>query len=296
MTPQPLENDALLDVFADHLVLVEGLADKTVASYRSDVEILLRATNGDWQELNKDELQELLSADGMSAGTRARRIASWRAFYRWAEEQGFAKKEAAEQLARPRTQRKLPRVLSMRDVERLLDASEVETPRGLRDRTMLELMYATGLRVSELVQLQPHQLHLEAGYVVAHGKGDKERLVPLGAEAMHWLDRYMREAWPEFAAKGPQRHWLFPGRGANAMTRQNFWRIIKQMAIKAGVEGSLSPHGLRHAFATHLLENGADLRSVQVLLGHKDLSTTQIYTHVASARLATMHSQHHPRA
>lgn len=297
MNLDPSNIDALLDTFADHLVLAEGLADKTVASYRSDVDILLKAcAESDWRELSKDQLQELLAADGVANSTRARRIASWRAFYRWAATQGLASKAAVEQLVRPRTQRKLPRVLSMRDVERLLDAPAVDTARGLRDRAMLELMYATGMRVSELVQLQPNQVHLDAGYVLAHGKGDKERLVPLGAESMHWFTRYMREAWPLLAVTAAQRHWLFPGRGPHAMTRQNFWRIIKQMAIKAGVEGSLSPHGLRHAFATHLLENGADLRSVQMLLGHKDLSTTQIYTHVASARLAKMHAQHHPRA
>lgn len=274
------------------------MAAKSVTAYRSDVQVLLRLVSGaglDWAHLAADQLQDLLNADQTSAGTRARRIASWRAFYRWADAAGHADKSAAESLARPRTQRKLPRVLSMDDVEKLLQAPDVESSRGLRDRTMLELMYATGLRVSELVEMQPHQVHLDAGYLLAHGKGDKERLVPLGGEAMYWLERYLKAAWPELCAAGSRR-WLFPGRGAGPMTRQNFWRIIKLMAVKAGVEGSLSPHGLRHAFATHLLENGADLRSVQVLLGHKDLSTTQIYTHVASARLARMHAQHHPRA
>jgi len=296
----PLEEPlaGLLDAFADHLMLGDGLAEKTVAAYRSDAQQLLRmaAAKGlDWARLEPETLQELLNADQRSSGTRARRIASWRAFYRWAHDAGHADKVAAEKLARPATRRKLPRVLSMRDVEALLDAPDIDSVRGLRDRTMLELMYATGLRVSELVEMQPHQLHLDAGYLLAHGKGDKERLVPLGGEAMHWLERYLRHAWGELCAAG-NRYWLFPGRGAGPMTRQNFWRIIKLMAVKAGVEGSLSPHGLRHAFATHLLENGADLRSVQVLLGHKDLSTTQIYTHVASARLARMHAQHHPRA
>ncbi len=296
--PSVEDTEVLLDAYADHLILADGLADKSVAAYRSDAQMLLRlaaAAGLDWARVEAARLQDLLNADHTSAGTRARRIASWRSFYRWAHAAGYADKAAAEGLARPRTQRKLPRVLSMRDVEALLQAPDVEHPRGLRDRTMLELMYATGLRVSELVQMQPHQLHLDAGYLLAHGKGDKERLVPLGGEAMYWLERYLKTAWPELCPAG-KRQWLFPGRGSGAMTRQNFWRIIKLMAVKAGVEGSLSPHGLRHAFATHLLENGADLRSVQVLLGHKDLSTTQIYTHVASARLARMHAQHHPRA
>ena len=292
-----MDTAAIIDQFCDHLLLGQGLAERSVAAYRSDVAALMRlcaASGQDWSSLGPEELQSLLLAEPRSAGTRARRVASWRAFYRWADSANLAAKRVAEQLARPRTQRKLPRVLGPEAVDRLLQAPDVEQSRGLRDRTMLELMYGSGLRVSELVQMQPHQLHLDGGYVRVRGKGDKERLVPLGAESLEWLQRYLRHAWPELC--GGRRQWLFPGRAGAPMTRQNFWRIIKNMAVRAGLDSSLSPHGLRHAFATHLLENGADLRAVQLLLGHQDLSTTQIYTHVASARLARMHAQHHPRA
>lgn len=287
-----------LDAFADHLLLTEGLGEKTVAAYRSDVAILLSglATRGErWENTSTDVLQELLLDGQRSAGTRARRMASWRAFYRWAHACGRVDVDLADGLVRPRTQRKLPRVLQPADVDRLLEAPDISSARGLRDRTMLELMYGTGLRVSELVEMQPHQWHRDGGFVAVRGKGDKERLVPVGEEASYWLQRYLQEAWPDLAGAA-RRRWLFPGRGAGPMTRQNYWRIIKQLALVAGIDGDLSPHGLRHAFATHLIENGADLRSVQMLLGHKDLSTTQIYTHVAQARLARMHAAHHPRA
>lgn len=288
----------VVDAFTDHLLVEEGLAERTVAAYRSDVLALLAAADGHsraWQTLDVMDLQNLLAQATHAASTRARRVASWRAFFRWAHSRGRCAVDPTGGLVRPQAPRKLPRVLSTADVDRLLDAPDVSHPRGLRDRTMIELMYATGLRVTELVTLQPHQLHLQGGYLLAQGKGDKERLVPLGAEALHWLTRYQREAWPVLASTGSRR-WLFPGRAGQAMTRQNFWRIIKAMAVSAGISSTLSPHGLRHAFATHLLENGADLRAVQMLLGHKDLSTTQIYTHVANARLARMHGTHHPRA
>ncbi len=287
----------LLDRFCDHLLLGAGLAERSIAAYRSDVRALLRACadgGQDWQSLDGAALQTLLAQEGLAAGSRARRVASWRAFYRWAAAESLVAEGVADSLRRPRAQRPLPRVLGPEQVEALLAAPDVGTPRGLRDRAMLELLYATGLRVSELVGLQPPQLHLDAGYLLAEGKGDKQRLVPLGAPAVRWVERYQRQAWP--ALRGGDARWLFPGRGRGPMTRQNFWRLIRGYALRAGIAQSLSPHGLRHAFATHLLENGADLRTVQMLLGHKDLSTTQIYTHVAQARLAQMHAQHHPRA
>lgn len=297
LSPKDMQHDQALDAFCAALLLDQGLSDRSIQAYRSDVKALLQQAQAqelDWQQLSSAQLQQWLAESGLAAGTQARRIASWRAFWRWAAQDGLVSPAVASALQRPRTTRPLPRVLSAADVDRLLAASVLDTAKGLRDRTMLELMYGCGLRVSELVGLAAHQLHLDGGYVLIRGKGDKERLVPLGGEALYWIQRYLREAWPQLRiARAPDA--LFPGRDG-PMTRQNFWRIIKSLALQAGISAALSPHGLRHAFATHLLENGADLRAVQMLLGHQDLSTTQIYTHVAKARLAQLHAQHHPRA
>nr|MBV6631368.1 site-specific tyrosine recombinase XerD [Oceanococcus sp. HetDA_MAG_MS8] len=292
-----MDPDQALDAFCAALLLDQGLSERSVEAYRSDIRALLKLAARaqlDWRELNSAQMQQWLAESGLAAGTQARRIASWRAFFRWAAQTGQVSPNVAAALQRPKTNRPLPRVLTAEDVDRLLAAPPLENAKGLRDRTMLELMYGCGLRVSELVGLAAHQLHLDGGYLLIRGKGDKERLVPLGGEALYWVQRYLREAWPQLRL-ARRADVLFPGRNG-AMTRQNFWRIIKNLAVQAGVSSELSPHGLRHAFATHLLENGADLRAVQMLLGHQDLSTTQIYTHVAKARLAQLHAQHHPRA
>jgi len=195
----------------------------------------------------------------------------------------------------PRLGRSLPYSLTEAEVESLLDAPDIEDPRGMRDRTMLEVLYATGLRVSELVTLGLHQVNLRQGVIRVIGKGNKERLVPIGEEANDWLERYINEVRSSFL-KGGINDALFPSSRGKAMTRQTFWHLIKRYARQAGIDKPMSPHVLRHAFATHLLNHGADLRVVQMLLGHSDISTTQIYTHVARERLKQLHAEHHPRA
>ncbi|MGB1581963.1 MAG: site-specific tyrosine recombinase XerD, partial [Nevskiales bacterium] len=233
-------------------------------------------------------------ASGVSARTSARQLSSLRRFYRYQLRVGAIQVDPTQDIPSPSLGRPLPKTISEQQVEDLLAAPNVDDPLGLRDRSMLELMYATGLRVSELVTLTVPQLSQQQGVLRVVGKGGKERLVPIGEEALHWLQRYLLQARTELM-KGRASDYLFPSRKAEHMTRQNFWHIIRRYAQAAGIRSELSPHGLRHAFATHLLNHGADLRVVQMLLGHSDLSTTQIYTHVARARLKSLHAQHHPR-
>jgi integrase/recombinase XerD len=221
-------------------------------------------------------------------------LTSIRRFYRWLVRENVIRDDPSARIDMPKLGRPLPKVLSEVQVEDLLAAPDVEDPLGLRDRAMLELLYATGLRVSELVGLKLHQMNLRQGVVQVTGKGGRERLVPMGEEAQSWMERYLRIARPELLGRR-QADAVFPSRRGSAMTRQNFWHGLKRHARQAGIAVELSPHTLRHAFATHLLNHGADLRVVQMLLGHSDLSTTQIYTHVAKARLKSLHEQHHPR-
>src|SRR5690606_2550368 len=203
--------------------------------------------------------------------------------------------DPAADLRPPRAWRELPRYLSLEEVDTLLEAPDVSTARGLRDRTLIELLYATGLRVSELVGLKPPDLHLDVGYLTCLGKGDKQRVVPVGAQAAEWVRRYLREGRPALL-KGQASAWLFPsGRGSAPLTRVGFWKLLKRYAVASGVTTEVSPHMLRHSFATHLLDRGADLRAIQMMLGHADLSTTQIYTHVLEARLKQLYDAHHPR-
>lgn len=221
-------------------------------------------------------------------------LSSLRSFYRWARLYGHIDSDPLANVSLPKVRPSLPDTLEEDEVERLLLAPDVGTPLGVRDRTMLELLYACGLRVSELVGLTGDAVNLRQGVVRVRGKGDKDRLVPMGEEAAEWLAQYLKTARPALM-QDPTRPALFPGRGDNSMTRQTFWHRIKAHAITAGISRPLSPHTLRHAFATHLLNHGANLRVVQLLLGHSDLSTTQIYTHVAQARLEQLHADHHPR-
>ncbi|MCM2269476.1 MAG: tyrosine recombinase, partial [Thermoanaerobaculia bacterium] len=217
-----------------------------------------------------------------------------RGFYGWRVEEGLRGDDPTATLVTPRRVRRLPAVLGERDVASLLAAPDVATPRGLRDRAMLELLYASGLRVSELVGLRLPQLRLEAGFLIAFGKGSKERVVPVGESAEAWLRRYLAEVRPRWA-RGRHDAVFVTARGG-AMTRQTFWGLIKRHGRAAGIEQPLSPHVLRHSFATHLLEHGADLRAVQAMLGHADISTTEIYTHVHRERLRRVYDEHHPRA
>ena len=233
-------------------------------------------------------------AEGVAARSTARQLSCLRGFYRYLLRENRVQVDPTALVDNPKLGRPLPKSLSESDVEALLAAPDTDTPLGLRDRTMLEVLYATGLRVSELVGLRLHQVNTRQGVVRVFGKGSKERMVPLGDEALSWLDRYVKDSRP-MLLKAVQSDVLFPSTRAQEMTRQTFWYRLKLHVQQAGIDKPLSPHTLRHAFATHLLNHGADLRVVQLLLGHSDLSTTQIYTHVASSRMKSLHEEHHPR-
>ncbi|MEJ2654367.1 MAG: site-specific tyrosine recombinase XerD [Acidihalobacter sp.] len=291
----------VIETFLDALWAERGLSDHTLAAYRADLagfaqaqeqhgKTLLRADRADIQ----DYLGARLSAGG-SPRSSARLLSALRRFYRHQLREGRIAQDPTARIDPPRLGRPLPDALSEEEVERLLQAPDLKDAEGLRDRAMLELLYATGLRVSELVGLSDTQLNLRHGVVRVFGKGSKERLVPLGEEASRWVERYLAEARPELMHAHPPVRAVFVTRRGGPMTRQAFWYLIRRHARRADIAKHLSPHTLRHAFATHLLNHGADLRVVQMLLGHSDLSTTQIYTHVANARLQTLHAAHHPR-
>ena len=299
-----------IERFADMLWLEHGRAKNSLASYRSDLALLARwlrgqaraldaATAGDLKGYLAHRTERARGKDEQrqpfSARSQARFITVCRRYYGWLVRERIRLDDPAAHLEMPRLGRALPKTLSLQDVDRLLAAPAADDALGLRDRAMLELMYASGLRVSELVKLRRDELNLDHGVVRLVGKGGRERMVPMGEPAMEAVRLWLRQGRPEFAnAKSGDA--VFLGRRGEAMTRQNFWMLIKRHARAAGIAAKLSPHTLRHAFATHLLEHGADLRAVQTLLGHADLSTTQIYTHVARARLKQLHAEHHPRA
>lgn len=286
--------------FLDAAWLQRGLADNTRMAYRSDLEqfaqwLLLRGQS--LQQVRRDTLLDYLSwrlDAGYKARSSARFLSGARGFYQYLLEEGLIIENPTLQVELPQIGRSLPDTLSEADVEALLDAPNVDEVLGLRDRCMLEVLYACGLRVTELVSLTLDQLNTRQGVVRVTGKGSKERLVPMGETALDWIMRYLKEARGELL-NGSVTDSLFPSQRGQQMTRQTFWHRIKLHAQVAGISKPLSPHTLRHAFATHLLNHGADLRVVQMLLGHSDLSTTQIYTHVARARLQALHSEHHPR-
>jgi integrase/recombinase XerD len=289
-----------IDGFLDAVWMERGLSPNTLAAYRADLTALER-----WLEERENSLMaaqrgDLLAfmASRVQAGARPRstagQLSSFGRFYRYLVRDGQLREDPTAQIAMPKVGRSLPRSLTEEEVEALLAAPAVSDPLGHRDRTMLEVLYATGLRVSELVNLKLGQVNLNQGVLRIVGKGDRERLIPLGEEAVQWIQQFLQGPRVEILLER-QTDYLFPTRRGDRMTRQAFWHIIKRYARKAGVSKDLSPHTLRHAFATHLLNHGADLRVVQMLLGHSDLSTTQIYTHVARARLKDVHSEHHPR-
>lgn len=292
-------NEAVIDRFLDALWLEQGLSENTLTAYRTDLRHCQR-----WLQQKQalpleqaaagDLLAYLAALHAGSARTAARRLSSLRRFYAWLVREGQIDADPTARIQAPRLGRSLPKSLTEAEVEALLGAPDTGTSLGLRDRAMLEILYATGLRVSELVTLQIAQVNLRQGVVRVSGKGNKERLVPLGEEALNWLQQYLEEARAGLL-HGRQTEALFPTRRGAAMTRQAFWYLIRRYAVLAGINKSLSPHVLRHAFATHLLNHGADLRVVQMLLGHSDVSTTQIYTHVARERLKQLHARHHPR-
>jgi len=295
----------LVDAFVDALWLADGLAKNTLAAYRSDLALF-----AGWLAARQVGLAEARGADidaylahlyartPRPRPTSLRRLqAAQRRFYRWLIEQGRIAVDPLRDIQAPAVAERFPKILSEAQVEALLGAPEVATARGLRDRALLETLYATGLRVSELVGLKLFNLSLDDRVVRSFGKGGKERLVPLGEVAADWLVRWLREGRPALLKGRTADHVFVTGRGGSGgMTRQMAWTLIKKHAVAAGIpREKVSPHVLRHAFATHLLNHGADLRVVQLLLGHADISTTQIYTHVARARLKELHAQHHPR-
>lgn len=296
-----VEESARIEQFLDALWMESGLSPNTLSAYRTDLEdaAVCLADLGAGSSLlaaSKQGLRDYLDqrSEKCSRRTVARSLSSLRRFYRYALAEELIVHDPCADLASPVAARSLPVSLSERHVEALLRAPETGTELGIRDRAMLETLYASGLRVSELTTLGRDQIDLVVGVCRVLGKGSKERLVPLGEQAVYWIERYLAEARSDLLG-GRVSEALFVTRRGAAMSRQAFWQNIKRYAMIAGVDTSLSPHTLRHAFATHLINHGADLRSVQMLLGHSSLSTTQIYTHVARARLSKLHQQHHPR-
>jgi integrase/recombinase XerD len=300
MTEQP--DAAVIERFADALWMERGLSDNSLKAYQTDLRKLacwLRREQGrgllEAQRADLLDYLALLARSGRKARSSARLLSTLRQFYQHALREGWMTRDPTARIEAPKLGRPLPKGLTEVEVEALLEAPDINTPEGHRDRTMLEVLYATGLRVSELVGLRPEQVSLNQGVVRVVGKGGKERLVPLGDEAQTWLQAFYQGPRADILGERPCDH-LFPTRRGSGMTRQAFWYLTRKHALAAGIHRHLSPHTLRHAFATHLLNHGADLRVVQMLLGHSDLSTTQIYTHVARERLQQLHARHHPRA
>lgn len=293
----PVSSD--IDAFCDALWLEDGLAPASLESYRRDLSQLAQwLPNSALDQANSADLQAFLAdrslKQGVAARSLARQLTTLKRYYRWLVRQGRRQDEPTLNIAAPRLPKPLPKTLSEAEVESLLAAPDVGTAHGLRDRAMLELLYASGLRVSELVGLPLSGIELQLGVVRVLGKGRKERLVPMGEIALDWLTRYLTQGRPDLL-QGRVTNAVFITARGGAMTRQAFWYLIKRQACRAAIKSPLSPHTLRHAFATHLLNHGADLRVVQMLLGHADVSTTQIYTHVARERLKKLHAEHHPR-
>ena len=294
-------DEALITAFLERAWAEQGLARQTLDSYRRDLDGLarwLRPGGISLLAVQRQHLFDYLAARAerqYSSRSNARLLSSLRSFYSQQLRLGAMDADPTALLDSPKLGRSLPKALSETDVEALIRAPDIETAPGLRDRAMVELMYAAGLRVSELVGLPAAAVNLRQGVLRVMGKGSKERLVPMGEEAQHWLERYLAEARPALVGKRLVEP-LFVSRSGEAMSRQQFWSLVKKLAVRAGIDATkVSPHGLRHSFATHLLNHGADLRALQMLLGHSSLSTTQIYTLVAREGLKRLHQQHHPR-
>jgi integrase/recombinase XerD len=289
----------ILNRYLESLALERGLSSRTVQAYGGDIRRLCEALEGAGTaplHADQEDVAAYLRAlrrRGRAPRSLARTLVSVRAFYDHLVETGERSDNPAVNLTPPRLWRKLPRVLSESEVETLLAIPDPKDDLGLRDKAMLELLYATGMRVSELVELELGQLRLEFGFIVVQGKGDKERVVPVGEQAETWLSRYLREVRPRLATGRHDR--VFVNRFGRPLSRQGFWKKLRNYCLEAGIE-AISPHVMRHSFATHLLEHGADLRSVQIMLGHADISTTQIYTHIHAQRLRSLYDQYHPRS
>jgi integrase/recombinase XerD len=294
---------SLVDAYLTHLTVERRLAANSVESYARDLRLLAEfaaARGRPIAALTQAELEGLirdLMSEGRSPRSVARAIACVRGFFRFLVVDGRVTTSPAGDLRPPRAWKTLPRYLAVEEVDRLLAQPDVATPRGLRDRALIELLYATGMRVSELVGLRPADVNLDASYLTCTGKGDKQRIVPVGDEATRWVRRYVRDGRSALLGKRTSPRLFVNARGGGkTLSRVGFWKILKGYARQAGLKTSISPHMLRHSFATHLLERGADLRAIQMMLGHADLSTTQIYTHVLERRMRTVYDQYHPRA
>jgi integrase/recombinase XerD len=301
MSPQKRPLDQLADQFIKHLIIEKGLASKTVEAYAGDL-------SGFLDFLKDQHIHDIALADtaailkyvielrktGRGARTRARHLVTLRSFFRYLHRVGILETNPARLIDLPKSGLKLPEVLDVEQVSRLLEAPDIGTPLGLRDAAMLELIYAAGLRVSELINLKVAAVNLEAGFVRVLGKGSKERIVPIGRRAIQGIQAYMADGRP-LQLKHVTSHYLFVARAGRPMTRQGFWKLLRRYALAAGIGQRVTPHCLRHSFASHLLEGGADLRAVQTMLGHVDIATTQIYTHVAQKRLIELHRKYHPR-
>jgi integrase/recombinase XerD len=293
--------EQLLDQFLHYIVVEKGLSKNTVDAYSHGLNRFL-------DYLKKKGIQEIpsvskldvrafllaLKKQGLSAKTVVRNLVAIRTLFQFLIQEGILEANPIEELESPKMPKTLPEILNLKEVEQLLEQPNPQTPMGIRDRAMLEVLYATGMRVSELTQLPMNQVNLEAGYVLVFGKGSKERIIPLGSEAMKWVALYLKGA-RERLAKRRESPFLFINRMGSGMSRQRFWKVIKTYGRRAGIRKRITPHLLRHSFASHLLERGADLRSVQMMLGHVDISTTQIYTHVTGERLKKIHQRYHPR-
>ncbi len=290
-----------LDVFLNYLVVEKGLSANTLEAYGRDLSryigFLLKSEAVQTDQVNSAVVLAFLSSlkkAGLSARSRARTLVALRTFHRFLLAEGYATANPTSQIQAPRTLSSLPKTLSPEEVERLLAVPSGDSSLDQRDRAMFDLLYATGLRVSELVGLKVSDLQLDVGYLTAFGKGSKQRIVPMGESALNELRNYLAQGRP-LLDKGRGSSILFLNRSGNGLTRQGFWKIIKRRALQGGISKNITPHTLRHSFATHLLDNGADLRAVQTMLGHVDISTTQIYTHVTRERLKRLHAQIHPR-
>lgn len=294
--------DAYLDNFLHYLIVEKGLSKNTLESYSRDLQkfinFLEQNNIPDIDQVTNLEIMSFLLAiksQGLSSKSTGRNLSVLRMFFKFLVRENHLKADPTINITSPKIRQSLPSVLSIAEVDLLLSQPDVKTMRGLRDRTMLELLYATGVRASELVTIKLKNINLEVGYLIAFGKGSKERIIPLGDTAKHYLKEYLVTARPK-CLKNMVSSYLFLNPSGRNFSREGFWKIIKRYALKAGITKKLSPHTLRHSFATHLLERGADLRSVQIMLGHVDISTTQIYTHITQERLKNIHKQFHPRA
>jgi len=294
---------SIVGAYLTHLTVERRLAANSVESYARDLGLLAEFAAGRGRpigSLTRSDLEGFvrdLMSEGRSPRSVARAIACYRGFYRFLVIDGRAKASPAGDLRPPRAWKTLPRYLAVEEVDLILAQPDVTTPRGLRDRALIELLYATGMRVSELIGLRPADVNLDASYLTCTGKGDKQRIVPIGDEAVLWVRRYVRDARGALVGKRSSPRLFVNARGGGpGLTRVGFWKILKGYARQAGLKSSISPHMLRHSFATHLLERGADLRAIQMMLGHADLSTTQIYTHVLERRMRTIYDRFHPRA